>query len=312
MIMITGGSGFLGRHIIDSMASHDLVLLQRKPQISPHKVVVSKLSEHGDYTTAMEGVTTVIHAAGMAHQMKKKGGPTDDDYLKVNSCVTERLAESAKAAGVSHFIFISSVKVNGEHTYGRGPFVSDDIPDPRDGYARSKRKAEEMLFAVESDSDMTVSVVRAPLIYGPGVKANFGRLLRFSSTGIPFPKSSSAGLRSLVSVWNLCSFISHIADNPPDVSAVYMVSDGTDCTTFDLLKYVAQADNRQQRGISFPQKLLYLIARLLGQGEKYDKLFKSLRVDISRTLEQTGWAPGHCTRQGLARLVSETRKLSHN
>ena len=154
---------------------------------------------------------------------------------------------------------------------------------------------------------MRVSVIRAPLIYGPQVKANFSRLLRFANAGFPFPRSESAGKRSLVSIWNLCSFIIELIKNPPDESRVYMISDGSDCSSCDLVRYMSLKEKGKERSFWFPLKVLRLIALFLRQEKIYYKLFGNLQVDISKTIEQTGWVPQHDTREGISRLTADLK-----
>lgn len=300
----------MGSNLANSLENCELVLLQRRATPSPHEVVISELSPHIDYRDALRGVDVVVHAAALVHHLPEKTGPTRQEYMNVNALATERLAECAIDAGVSHFIFLSSIKVNGESTNNRGPFTSDDVPNPKDAYASSKLEAEKRLFDLDLQCDMRVSIIRAPLIYGPQVKANFSRLLRFAKAGFPFPRSESAGKRSLVSIWNLCSFISELIKNPPDESRVYMISDGSDCSSCDLVRYMSLKEKGKERSFWFPLKVLHLIALFSRQEKLYYKLFGNLQVDISKTTEQTGWVPQHDTRQGISRLTADLKGFS--
>ena len=278
---------------------------QRRGYEESCEVVRFELNSEFDFMSALEGIDIVIHAAALVH----KNNPQNisrDAYLEMNSIATTQFGIAARNAGVKQFIYLSSIKVNGEGGNGDKPYRYDDMLAPQDYYAQSKAEAERQLFDVATDTSMKISIIRPPLIYGPGVKANFSKLMKLAHFTVPFPFSSYAGKRSLISVWNLCSFIEFLVKNPPSKSSVYLVSDDSDCTTFEILSTLAVANGNRVMAIPVPLSLVRMFLTLIGKIEFYDKIFGHLQVDIEHT-KALGWTPLHSTKEGLAKLSLSTQ-----
>jgi UDP-glucose 4-epimerase len=249
----------------------------------------------------LAGIDCVVHLAARVHVMK----PTANDRIefeRTNVLGTERLARAAAESGVKCFVYLSSIKVNGE-TSGRGAFRAADSPQPQDDYARSKLEAERRLSAIEASSGMSVAVVRSPLVYGPGVRANFLRLLSLAHSGVPIPLASISNARSMVSVWNLCDFICALLRSERSMSGVFMVADGEDVSTAELIRRLAQLMRRPARLFGMPAGALRALAAIAGRSAELNRLLGSLKVDISETRVRLGWSPPVTLQTGLERTV---------
>ncbi len=211
------------------------------------------------------------------------------EFRHVNVAATETLAVQAAAAGVRRFVFVSSVKVNGERTTWPGaPFGESDPAAPEDAYAMSKWEAEQALARIAEQMHLETVIVRPPLVYGPGVKANFLRLLRAVDRGVPLPFGSIDNRRSLVSLDNLVDLLIHCATAPAAAGGTFFVSDGDDLSMPELVRQIAHAMGRRPRLINVPPTLLSAAARLVGKGDVFDRLGGSLHVDISETRKRLG------------------------
>jgi UDP-glucose 4-epimerase len=231
--------------------------------------------------------------------------PTANDiklFHETNVLGTARLASAASEFGVKQFIFLSSIKVNGESTAAVA-FSATDTPRPLDHYGISKWQAEQKLFEIAAKSQMKVVAIRPPLVYGPGVRANFLRLLSWVHNGIPLPLGSIHNKRSLVSVWNLCDLIKRAIDTHALRSGVLLVSDGIDLSTPELIRLIARAMRRSPRLLSAPKGVLRLVGAMTGKSAEVARLCGSLTVDISATKNQLGWIPPVSVDEGLARTV---------
>jgi len=250
---------------------------------------------------SLHRVATVYHLAAQVHVMS----PTVEQNLRfntVNVVATESLARKAAKAGVKRFVYLSSIKVNGERTSST-PFRFDDAPNPSDAYGRSKWQAEEALGRVARESSMEVVIVRPPLVYGPGVRANFERLIRAANAELPLPIASVRNKRSLVSVWNLVSLLELVADHPRAPGKVWLVSDDDDVSTPELFRRMAKAMGKRSRLWAFPPSLLRMAGRLAGMGPEVDRLTESLRVDVTPAKEELGWVPPVTLDEGLSRTA---------
>jgi nucleoside-diphosphate-sugar epimerase len=219
-------------------------------------------------------------------------------YLRVNAEGTERLARSAAACGVSRLLFLSSVKVNGEQT-GDHPYTEDDLPRPEDAYGASKRDAEQALARVAAETGLETVVLRPPLVYGPGVKANFLRLMDYVARGVPLPLGAIANRRSLIYVGNLAHAIVTALDAPPAAGHTYLVSDGEDVSTPELVRMIAQALGVKPRLLPVPLAVLGVAAAIAGQRADLARLTGSLQVDSSRIRRDLAWRPPFTLAQGL-------------
>jgi UDP-glucose 4-epimerase len=230
---------------------------------------------------------------------------TADDrqsFHEVNTLGTERLALAAAAAGVRRFIFVSSIKVNGESTTDR-PFRAIDVPHPVDAYGISKWEAEQRLFRVAADANMEAVVVRPTLVYGPGVGGNFLKLLSWVYKGVPLPLRSIVNARSMLNVWNLCGLIARMVEIPAINSGVFLVSDGVELSTPELIRRVAAAMSRSARLVPVPATLLKAAGTLTGTGPSIDRLCDSLTVDITPTCHSFDWRPSVSTDEALIRTA---------
>lgn len=301
VVLVTGGTGFLGRALL-----HKLLVSGRCPLIAavrrnktdfPAEVGVEWVGELGsstDWTTCLHGVGVVIHCAARAHVMKDETGDPLLEYRRVNVQGTLALAEQAVKAGVRRFVYISSIKVNGEHTASNTSFHAEDIPVPEDAYGISKLEAEQSLLALARDTGMEVVIIRPPLVYGPGVKGNFASMVRWVCKSMPLPLGTVHNRRSLVALENLVDFIALCADperSPRAANEVFLISDGEDVSTTELLRKVANAYDVAPLLLPIPVVWIQTVARLLGKRAVVDRLLGSLVVDSSKARDLLGWKP---------------------
>lgn len=305
-VLVTGASGFVGRHLLRALEWHRVKSVVRRPLDESNNpsttLVYGDIDGNTDWRQALIGIDCIVHLAAHVHVMKT--GPTERlRFHDTNVMGTRALAKAAVLAGVKRFIFLSSVKVNGELTSGI-PFRADDTPNPVDDYGISKRDAENALFEIAGLSTMEVIAIRAPLVYGPNVKGNFLRLLSWIYRRLPLPFGAVNNERSLVSVWNLCSLVRCIVEAPRLKSGVVMVSDGDDVSTPDLVHKLARAMGKPARLVQCPVRLLELAGTLSGRSAEVERLCRSLTVDIGETRRQFSWAPVLSLDEGLDRTAN--------
>jgi nucleoside-diphosphate-sugar epimerase len=233
----------------------------------------------------------VIHTAARVHIMDDSAADPLTEFRKVNTAGTLNLARQAADAGVKRFIFISSIKVNGEMTLVDQPFKPNDNYIPTDPYGLSKYEAEQGLLTIAKETGMEVVIIRPPLVYGPEVKANFSSMMKWINRGVPLPFGYINNQRSLVALDNLVDFIIHCIDHPKAVNEVFLISDGEDVSTSILLRKVAKAFGKKPKLIPVPVWLMTLAAKLIGKGDVATRLFGSLQVDSSKARELLGWKP---------------------
>jgi nucleoside-diphosphate-sugar epimerase len=259
-------------------------------------VPIGDISTVLDWTPLLQGIDTVVHLASPALS------PDEEDALprfrEVNVECTRRLAQGASAAGVRKFIFLSSLKVHGERSLGR-PIREDDPRCPADAYAISKVEAEDALRDVSRETGLNVITLRPPAVYGPGARGNILRLLRLISRGIPLPLGSIANQRSLIYMDNLVDAIIACIDATPRPHCTYLVSDGEDVSTPDLVRRLAAALGVPARLVPCPVALLKLGARVMGRSADIGRLTESLQLDCSRIRDELGWKPPHSLAHGL-------------
>jgi len=303
-VLITGATGFVGRALISTASPLYLRAAVRShsvPGLGADQVIVGNIDGQTDWSQALAGIDCVVHLAAHVHVMNPTAGDRME-YECTNAGGTERLALAAAGAGVKRFIYLSSIKVNGESTEDRA-FRADDLPQPRDDYAKSKLQAERYLAAIEAASDMSVAVVRSPLVYGPGVRANFLRLMSLAHSGLPIPLASIDNVRSVVSVWNLCDLIYTLLQHERPMRGVFLVADGEAVSTAELIRRMASLMQRPARLIAVPEWALRTIAALAGRRAELSKLCASLTVDISETRARLDWSPPLTLDAGLDRTV---------
>lgn len=249
----------------------------------------------------------MVHLAGIAHQLH--GQNAESVYHAVNCTATEGLARAAARAGVKRFVFMSSIKVNGERTPVDRPFRPADTPDPQDRYARSKWAAEQALAKVARDTGIEVVVLRPPLVYGPGVRANFLRLVRLVERRLPLPFASIQNRRSMVYVENLVDVIGHAITRAEAAGQTLMVSDGDDLSTPRLAIELGRALGRAPKLVPMPVALLRLGGALTGLRAEIGRLVDSLVVDIAETRARLAWTPAVSASEGIARTVAWYRSI---
>lgn len=311
-VLLTGATGFVGRAVQQRLLAdghYDLTIAVRRAlstSSAVRSVQVADLTAETDWAEALQGVDVVIHAAARAHIMRDEVADPLAEYRKVNVEGTLSLARQAAAAGVKRFVFVSSIKVNGEQTPLNQPFFADDQPAPEDAYGLSKFEAEQALWQVAKDTTMQVVIIRPPLVYGPNVKGNFASMNKLVAKGFPLPLGAVHNKRSLVALDNLVDLIVTCLAHPAAANQVFLAGDGEDLSTSDLLRGVAQAMGKPARLLPIPAGLLQLGATMLGKKAMAQRLLGSLQVDISKNRELLGWQPPLTVAQGLARcFVSE-------
>jgi nucleoside-diphosphate-sugar epimerase len=313
-VLITGANGFVGSALRerlekDGVSVRCAVRSQKSEQDPTNEIAISGLSLETDWTTALRNVECVVHLAARVHIMNDKSSDPLAEFGRVNVEGTASLARQAAAAGVRRFIFLSSVKVNGEFTEAGRPFTVDDVPDPEDSYGISKHQAEQLLCEIASETNMELVIIRSPLVYGFGVKANFKSMMHWLSRGIPLPLAAvTENRRSLVSLDNLVDLIVTCLKHPAAVNQTFMVSDGEDLSTADLLRRMGEAQGIPARLFYMPLPALRLGATLIGKQSIYQRLCGSLQVDISKTCQLLDWAPPISVAEGLRRAATPVSK----
>jgi nucleoside-diphosphate-sugar epimerase len=269
--------------------------------------LIPDLSAHVDWQSALSDVDVVFHLAARVHIMNESpnGGA---EFERVNVDATRRLAEDAARYGVRRVVFLSSIKVNGEATVPGRPFTESDVPAPVDPYSASKLRAEDVLRDISARTEMEGVVVRPPLVYGPEVKANFARMMRWVSHGVPLPLGAiTQNRRSLVGVDNLVDLAIVASEHPAAANKTFLVSDGEDLSTAELLQRVAHALGVKPRLIRVPASVLRAGANLLGQSAVFHRLCGNLQVDSSKARRVLGWRPPLSVDEGLRRIASAAR-----
>jgi nucleoside-diphosphate-sugar epimerase len=307
-VLITGATGFVGGVLCEALAQagYRVRAALRTDRTVPiciaEKIVVGDIISTCDWPAALEGVDAVIHTAARVHVMH---GPAalSNLYAEINEHGTQCLAEAAARAQVRRFVFLSSVKVNGEETSGRA-YTASDVPRPQDAYGISKWHAEQHVMRIAACSSMEAVIVRSPLVYGPCVRANFLRLMRWVDRGWPLPLGAVRNRRSLVSIWNLCNLLVHVLKHPSASGRTWMVSDDEDLSTSDLLCRIGRAMARPVRLFPVPLGALQLCASLVGRRAEFSRISGSLVVDITQTCADLGWSPSVKVDEALARTVA--------
>ncbi len=261
-----------------------------------------------DWGLALQGVDAVVHCAARVHVMQDDATDPLQAYREVNVKGTLNLASQAAQAGVQRFVFVSSIKVNGECTEVGMPFTADDVPAPEDPYGVSKHEAEELLRKIAIETGMEVVIIRPPLVYGPGVKANFESMMRWLARGVPLPLAAvTQNRRSLVALDNLVDLIVTCLNHPSAANQTFLVSDGEDLSTAQLLKRMSAAMGKPARLFYVPPGLLKLGATLLNKPGIYQRLCGSLQLDIAKTRQLLDWTPPLSVDEGLRRAAEGFR-----
>lgn len=275
-------------------------------------IAVGSLGSDTDWRTALEGVAYVIHCAARVHVMRESEADPGLAFRRANVEGSVRLATMAAEAGCRRLVFLSSIKVNGEASAEGHPFSENDVPAPMDAYGCSKRDAEIALFEVASNTGLEVVVIRSPLVYGPGVKANFHSMMRWLHSGVPLPFGAIDNRRSLVALDNLVDLLVLCTRHPAAANQVFLAGDGEDVSTADLLRRTAKALGCTSRLLPVPTAWLQSAARLLGKEELVARLCGNLQADISKARSVLGWTPPIGLDDGLKRAADNFLSRRHD
>jgi len=297
-ILVTGGTGFIGRGLLErlgTLANTRLrVVVRALPARLPgsvEAVLVPDMSGDADWSAALLDVEAIVHLAARVHVMRETERDPVAAFRRVNVDGTLRLARRALESGVRRFVFLSSIKVNGERTEPGKPFTASDVPNPQDPYGVSKLEAEQGLARIANGSHMDLVIVRPPLVYGPGVKGNFLSMMRWLTRGVPLPLGAIHNRRSLIARDNLVDLLATCLYHPAAANQTFLASDGEDLSTTQLLQRLGAALEHPARLIPVPAKLLQFGATLAGQRAIAQRLCESLQVDSSSARSQLGWRP---------------------
>ncbi|RMP65009.1 hypothetical protein ALQ18_01985 [Pseudomonas marginalis pv. marginalis] len=296
-VFVTGASGFVGRALVERLVADNIpcvAAVRRHVDSIPASVKTvnfDSLDESFDWSTALVGQAVVVHCAARVHVMNDTVADPLAEFRKVNVGGTLHLAAQAAAAGVKRFVFVSSIKVNGDGTQLGSPYTADDVPGPTDPYGVSKREAEDGLRALAEKTGMEVVIIRPVLVYGPGVKANFLSMMRWLDKGVPLPFGAIGNSRSLVAIDNLVDLIVTCITHPAAANQTFLASDGQDLSTTGLLTKMAEALNKRAYLLPVPAFMLKVAAAAVGKKDLSQRLLGSLQVDIAKTKAVLQWQP---------------------
>jgi nucleoside-diphosphate-sugar epimerase len=312
-VLITGYTGFVGRALMPTLTSrgHEsreaVRCLKEKPDGRLSSFVVGNIDGTTVWSKALQGAEAVIHLAARVHIMRESAGGPLAEFRRVNTEGTLNLARQAAEAGVRRFVFLSTIGVNGNLTLRGKAFAPTDTPSPHDPYSMSKYDAEFGLRSIAQSTGMKVVIIRPPLVYGANAPGNFGKLKRLVAKSLPLPFGSINNLRSFVGIDNLVDFIVACLEHPAAANETFMVSDGDDFSTPNLIRRMARAMNRPARLIPVPSFVLMAGATILGKRDMAQRLCGNLQVDISKSRTLLGWNPPISVDEGLRRAVGGPR-----
>ena len=314
-ILITGATGFIGNFLVLELLKKNFsvsIAVRQKTDLFPDKVnqfVVGDFENNPDFSSSLDEINCVIHLAGRAHIIDKVKASVLDEFCKINTELTLNLAKQAIAARVERFIFLSSIRVNG-NTSNR-PFLEIDIPNPQEPYAISKYEAEQGLLKLSKNSSLEVVIIRPPLVYGNNVPGNFGRLIQWASAKfmLPLPLGSVNNARSLIAIDNLASFIITCTLHPKASNEIFLISDNGALSTPQLLKNIAKAFNKKALLLPVPVSLMFFMAKLLGKEADAVRLFSSLVVDSNKARNLLDWHPVTTMNDRLCKIADNEKNI---
>lgn len=310
-VLVSGANGFVGQELCTQVLARNMTVhgTTRKLVVLPGGVVpfvVGSINAETLWTNALTGCSAVVHLAARVHVMIDDASDPLDEFRRVNVEGTLNLARQAAASGVRRFVFVSTIGVNGAETFHQ-PFTSADLTAPHSPYAVSKYEAELELQALSSETGMEVVIIRPPMVYGPNAPGNFGSLIRWLRRGVPLPLGAINNRRSMVGLDNLVDLIVTCIDHPAAANQTFLVSDGDDLSTTELLQRLGRALGKPARLIPVPAMLLKVGAALVGKSAIAQRLCGSLQVDIQKTRLLLGWRPPLTLDQGLKKAAAERK-----
>jgi len=306
-ICVTGANGFVGSSLVQHLSTlpeYEVCAITRKAS-TPNAIETIAIDFAAPFflKDRLASIDCVIHCAARVHVTQESAWNPLAEFRKVNVDATLELAQQAATAGVKRFIFLSSVKANGESTPLNKPFGADDVAIPTTPYGISKKEAEEGLLAIARETGMEVVIIRPPLVYGAGVKANFLSMIRLINKGIILPLGAIHNKRSLVGMDNLLSLITTCIIHPAAKNQIFMVSDNEDVSTTEVLHSIGKALHKPARLIPVPQSILFWAAAIIGKKAMAERLLGSLQVDITKTMQMLDWSPPFTLQQGLKTIT---------
>jgi nucleoside-diphosphate-sugar epimerase len=310
-ILITGASGFVGSALLNTLRSKQFRtrgIMRRLGETEAGPIMIKEIHSDSDWRDELDGIDTVVHLAARVHLMSENALDPLEAFREVNVKGTVNFAKQSALAGVKRFIYLSSIKVNGEHSFCGRPFSANDIASPSDPYGISKAEAEAELRLIAEESGMEVVIIRPVMIYGPGVKGNFLTMMKWLDKEIPLPLGGIKNLRSLLALENLIDFIVICLSHPAAANQTFLVSDDEDISTTTLLRKMAASMGKKIFLFSIHPSLLEMSFSLLGMGVIAQRLCGSLQVDITKTRLLLGWAPPCSLDKGLKTTVESFRK----
>lgn len=307
-ILVTGATGFVGKKLVPALihSGHEVrcAVSKKEDWFDTEQIVMGRLESETDWSKALLGIDVVIHLAARVHIMKEQSNSALDEYYKINTFATKNLAEQAAKHQVKRFIFLSSIKVNGEFTLDGVPFSEDSKAEPDEPYGQSKLSAEHHLHKIAQNTSMQVVIVRPPLVYGPGVKANFLKMLQLVKKGIPLPFARVHNKRHFIYIDNLVSVLCVLVIHPSAANQTYLVADDESFSLPDLMRLIATEMGVKIRLIPFPVSLMIYIFRFLGRQNLNTRLFSSLEINSNKIKSQLDWNPPVSSVEGLKKTVA--------
>ena len=307
MILITGATGFIGSSLCKELKSRNIDFIEASRRITTNNknhFYISNISQDTIWKEPLRYTEKVIHTAARVHVMKDNSKDSLKKFESINLQGTLNLAKQSVEAGVKRFIFLSSIKVNGEETRKGQPFFYDDVVSPQDSYALSKYKAEQKLKELCKDTSMDLVIVRPPLVYGPGVKGNFALMMKLVSLNLPLPLKGITNLRSLVSIYNLTDFLILCAQYEAEINDTLLISDDEDISTTELLKKLTFIKGKKDLLFELPKPILVSLFTLINRKKEIQRLTSNLQVDITHTKDKVSWRRKYSFDQSLKQMLS--------
>jgi nucleoside-diphosphate-sugar epimerase len=304
VVAVTGASGFIGRHLLSTLAArrHEAIGITRRRGASALRPI-GTIDGGTEWSAALRGIDVVVHCAARAHVMTEGSADPAAAYREVNVEGTRRLAQQAALAGVRRLVFLSSVKAVGERSSPGRPLSVSDEPRPEDAYGVSKREAEDALAMIGASTGLETVIVRPSLVYGPGVKGNFLRLLGLVARRVPLPFGAIRNARSMVSLGNLADLLCECVEAPAAAGRTFFASDGQDLSTAALVRRIGSFMGRPARLLSVPEAILKAVGQWTGKASEVERLIGTLQVDITPNREALGWTPPFAVDDALRETV---------